>query len=352
MIFIILGGYGMIFPKSLVEGNTIGVTATSAGFDTEVDFVRLDNGIKHFNRLGYPVKVTDNVRKNVKGRSSDGITRAKELIELFHDNSVLAIIAASGGDYLVEMLSYLDYSIIQDNPKWLQGYSDTTGLCFTITTNLHIATLYANNFSTFGMKNWHSSLIDNLKILEGHEITQYSYEQYQDGFIKRVTGDEEFVLEKPVKWINLNPDHRTTNQEISITARALGGCLDVLLNLVGTRFDKTKEFIHSYQDDRILWFLESFDLNCEALVRGLWQLKEAGWFAHAAGFIFGRPAMYSSDTETSYQEAILSVLGELQLPIILDADIGHKPPQFTMINGAIARVYSFNGKGNIIFERR
>ena len=34
--------------------------------------------------------------------------------------------------------------------------------------------------------------------------------------------------------------------------------MDVLLNLVGTRFDKTKEFVHKYKEDGILWYLESF----------------------------------------------------------------------------------------------
>ena len=58
-------------------------------------------------------------------------------------------------------------------------------------------------------------------------------------------------------------------------------------------------------------FLESYDLNSAALIRGLWQLKEAGWFKNAVGFIFGRPAMYDNIFDISYEEAISSVLGEI-----------------------------------------
>ncbi|MGB4658861.1 MAG: LD-carboxypeptidase, partial [Mobilitalea sp.] len=137
-----------------------------------------------------------------------------------------------------------------------------------------------------------------------------------------------------------------------IQGRALVGCLDVILCLIGTRFDKMKEFIEKYKSDKILWFLESFDLSSESLTRGLWQLKEAGWFEHAAGFVFGRPAMFHSDYDITYEEAVLSVLGDLNLPIILEADFGHKPPQFIMINGAIAYIHSKDGKGNVSFERR
>lgn len=342
----------MIYPKSLESGFKIGVTATSAGFTEDTDLVRLESGIRHFNELGYPVVVTDNVRKCEKGRSSGGRTRAYELLQLIQDSEVRAIIAASGGDYLVEMLPFLDFDGMKMSPKWIQGFSDTTGLTFTVTTNLDIATIYANNFSTFGMGNWHSSLYDNLTILEGKELTQHSFEHYQDGYQPRITGLEEFVLEKEVNWINIYPPNSNQKEELTITGRALGGCLDVCLNLVGTRFDKVKEFAHKYQQDKILWFFESYSLNSEALIRGLWQLREAGWFEHASGFVFGRPCMYETDTDTSYREAVLSVLGSLSLPIILEADIGHKPPQCAMINGAIACIKSKGGRGTINFERR
>ena len=342
----------MIYPKNLEHGYKIGVTATSAGFVEETDMVRLENGVRHFEELGYPVIVTDNVRTCDKGRSSDGPTRARELMELIQNPEVRSIIAASGGDYLVEMLPYLDYEMIKANPKWMQGYSDTTGLTFTVTTNLDIATLYANNFGAFGMKNWHSSLGDNLSVLEGQDIIQRSFEQYQDGFQSRITGLEEFDLQKEVQWKNLYTADYNKKNELVIKGRALGGCLDVCLNLVGTRYDKVKEFSKRYQQDKILWFLESFALGSDALYRGLWQLREAGWFEHASGFVFGRPCMYDMNEGIPYEEAVLTALGELNLPIILDADIGHKPPQFTMVNGAIATIFSHGGRGSILFERR
>ena len=342
----------MLFPKSLVKGKKIGVTATSEGFVEEVDFIRLESGKKHFSEIGYEVIETDNVRKSYKGRSSDGPTRAKELEQLFLDPEVGAIFAASGGDYLVEMLSHTDFTLLREHPTWLQGYSDNTGILFTLTTNQDVATLYGNNFGSFGMAHWHSSLNQNLQLLEGVDIVQTSFDRFQDGFKPRITGYEEFVLEKDVEWINLYPEGWDREKELTFSGRAIGGCIDILLTLVGTRFDKTREFINRYQEDKILWYLESFDLNSEALTRGLWQMKEAGWFEHASGFVFGRPAMYSTNTDSTYEEVVRSVLGELQVPIILDADIGHKPPQFTMINGAFAYVTSYNGNGSIKFERR
>lgn len=130
----------MIYPEFLKEKDTIGVTAPSDGITDKLKLKRLDNAIKSF-----------------KGRSSSSKDQAKELESLYLDNNTKAIISASGGDFLLEMLSELDFSLIRNHPKWLQGYSDPTGLLFTITTNLDIATIYADNFCVFGMKPWYKS---------------------------------------------------------------------------------------------------------------------------------------------------------------------------------------------------
>jgi len=44
---------------------------------------------------------------------------------------------------------------------------------------------------------------------------------------------------------------------------------------------------------------------------------------------------------------VMSILGDLNVPVIFDMDIGHKGPQFSMINGAKAEVVSENGKGSL-----
>ena len=38
--------------------------------------------------------------------------------------------------------------------------------------------------------------------------------------------------------------------------------------------------------------------------------------------------MYNTWIEQPYNEAVMSILGDLDVPIIFDADIGHKGPQF------------------------
>ncbi len=334
----------MIFPKWIEKGDKIGVTACSGGKTSEVDLIRLNHAAKQFQSRGYNVIETGDVRKEEKGRSGPAKVRAAELRSLVINPEVTWVIQACGGDYLSEMLSYADFEAIRANPKWYQGYSDPTGLLFTITTNCDMATVYAGNYGDFGMERWHRCLEENVAVLEGKEIVQESFSLYKNGFAERITGYEDYQEDTPVRW-------ECENDRAELSGRLLGGCLDVLLDLVGTRFDKTAEWCERYKEDGILWYLESFALSSERLTCGLWHLKEAGWFRHASGFIFGRPTFFSSDYDISYKEAVESVLGDMGLPIVYEADIGHKAPRMTMINGARAEVTVENGKGKVVMSK-
>ena len=75
------------------------------------------------------------------------------------------------------------------------------------------------------------------------------------------------------------------------------------------------------------------------------------YFKYTKGIIFGRNGQEVSYHYDTMEEALKdSVLTKLNVPIIYDADISHKGPSMTIINGAIAEVYCKDGKGSIKFE--
>lgn len=242
----------------------------------------------------------------------------------------------------MEMLEYVDFEKIKANPKWVQGYSDNTGLVFPIMTKCDVASVYGCNFGDFGMNPWQTAVSNALGVLEGNVRIQKSFDYYESDRHEYQTGFEGYYKDKEVCWINGRGE-----EKIEMSGRLIGGCLDVICFLIGTKYDGTEEFIHKYKDDGIIWFLESFDFSDTTLITHLWQMKQMGYFKHVNGFVFGRPLMYNTWIEQPYNEAVMSILGDLDVPIIFDADIGHKGPQFSMINGAIAKVSSANGKGVI-----
>ena len=332
----------MRYPKFLTNSSTIGITAPSDGKKDKLDLIRLDNAYLKLKSKGFNIIETSNVRESVLGRSAKAEVRAKNLEKLFLDDNVDIIISAAGGDFLVEILPHINFSIIKNNPKWFCGFSDNTAIGFVITTMLDIASMYSDNITCFGMEPWHKSINNYLEILKGNIIEQNSFPKYQSSYLEYKNGLESYNLDKYVHWNNLYKE-----KEFEIKGRFIGGCLDVLLTLVGTKYDNVKNFISKYQNDGIIWFLESCELSSEEVIRGLWQLKEAGWFKYTKGFIFGRPIMRKSCYNISYEDSIKDVLGILNIPIITDACFGHTAPRMTLINGSYVEIKYSNNKGNI-----
>ena len=115
--------------------------------------------------------------------------------------------------------------------------------------------------------------------------------------------------------------------------------MDCLVNLLGTRFDKTGDFLEKYKEDGIIWFLEACDLNVFAIRRAMWQMEEAGWFRYVKGFLIGRPLCFGQEMMGLDQyQAILAVAGEKNVPVIMDVDLGHLAPMMPIVTGSLAEV--------------
>lgn len=335
----------MIYPKFIQKKDTIGVPAPSDGVIENGKLKRLDFAIKNMENKGYKVIETASVRKSIQGRSTSSEIQAKELEDLYLNDEVKTIICAAGGDFLIEILPFINFDIIKNNIKWLQGYSDPTGLLYTITTKLDIATIYGSNFCEFGMNPWHESLENNLKILEGNIIEQNSFKKYESSRTTYVNGSEAYSLDKKVFWESLNNE-----KEINLNGRIIGGCIDILSEIFGTKFDYTKEFLERYKSDGIIWYFDNCEFSSEGLIRILWKMKNMDYFKYCKCIIFGRSATESSYYNISFKEAVKHSLEELNIPIIINTDIGHVAPRMTIINGAIVNIKSKEGRGSINFE--
>ena len=325
----------MKYPKWLKNNSTIGIVALSAGVGNHLkDF---NKSLKTLENNNYKIIETKSVRN--KGEvSATAIIRAKELDELVTNKEIDMIMCATGGDFLIEILPYVNYDNIKNYPKWIMGASDPTSILYIITTKLDIATIYGHNAGSFDTNILHPSQEYAVNLLKGNIEQQNSYDLYESDRSKRT---DSYLLDKKVIWKNLNKD-------VNITGRIIGGCIDCLRDLPGTKFDYTKKFIEKYKDDGIIWYFDIFSLSSEDFYRTLLQLKESGWFKYIKGVIVGRVMYPNTYTEISYEKALLKVFKDL--PIIYNADIGHVPPKMTIINGSIAHVTCSKGKGTIKFK--
>lgn len=326
----------MKYPDFLKKGDTIGVTAPSGGVTKECDILGFEAAKKKLEARGYKVIFTDSVfMSDDLGRSTDAKTRAKEFMNLITNKEVKYICSAKGGDFMMEILPYIDFDVIRTNPKWIQGYSDNTIMTYNIATKCDIATVYGNNFGAYGMEEYHPSIENNLKILEGSLFEQSNFDYYENGFYDNVTGTESYRKDIPV---NVFTKGIYEDTEVSFSGRLIGGCLDVIMDNLGNGFEDTRGFLEEYKKDGIVWFLESFAATSDTIIRNMWKLKQLGFFDNTKGIIFGREMFFTEAYERDFSDSVYEVLGELNIPLIFGADVGHKSPQMTMVTGAMAEV--------------
>ena len=391
----------MNYPEKLKKGDTIGICAPSGGITEKEDILQLELAENQLRKMGYKIIETKSVRKEAKGRSASGKERAKEFMELLENEEVKLIIFAAGGDFLIEIFDYLDFEKIKDlKPKWLQGFSDITGISFLFNIILDIPTMYCQTIKYYAMNPLFRNLTDALKIEEGEGIVQKSFEKYQKvvDFRKSIENEntendnlnlknnieekentnslenindennskkleekenreiaefqkEEYNLEEltktyelteKVEWKNI-----TGEEKIQIKGRSLGGCLDCIKGYIGTKYDKVNEYVERHKKDGLIWFLEVFEMSTPEVYRTLWQMKNAGYFKYCTGIVFGRPLFIRKDYEINFNDTVKEALQDLEIPIICDADIGHVKPQLAIVNGAILEITSQNGKGTV-----
>lgn len=334
----------MNYPENLKLGDTIGICAPSAGIIKPEKIEKLEYAKRNLENMGYKVIETAHVRTEEKGRSASAKIRAEEFIELYENENIKLIIFATGGDFLCEMLDYLDWEKLKKlPPKWVQGYSDITGISFLFNTILDIPTMYSQTIKDYAMNPLFKNLTDALDIVSGKEIVQYSFEKYEKEWKSEIISPTEgYNLTEKVEWKNV-----LGGEKIQIQGRALGGCLDCVQTYIGTKYDKVQEYIEKHKEEGTIWFLECYEMSTSDLYRYLWEMKSAGYFKYCKGIIFGRPLYIRNDYDIDFNKTVKDALEELNIPIICDADIGHVAPQLAIVNGAILEIISEGGKGSI-----
>ena len=268
----------------LNKGNKIGIISCSNGLSIKNKNI-IDELKLNLKSLDIDMVEGDTLyAKEYNLFSGTGEEKARALEKLFLDKDIKMIFDISGGDLANEVLDFLDFNLIKENPKPFFGYSDLTVLLNAIYSQCDITT--------------YNYQLRNL-------IGKFKEEQMQNFKAYFIEGKED-IFNLDYKWINGS----------YLEGIVVGGNIRCLLKLAGTKY--MPDF-----KDKIL-FLESFSGNSAKMVTYITQYKNLGVFNEVKGIILGEfTEMERENLKPDIVEILKRVIGEINIPILKTRDLGH-----------------------------
>ncbi len=298
-------------PKRLKSGDLIGVISPASSPD---DLIKIENGVKYLEKLGYRVLIGKNVGKFNGYLAGTDQERVDDLHDMFKNKNVKAVFCVRGGFGSTRLLDKIDYKIIANNPKIFVGYSDINALQMAFYSKCGLITFggpmvavdFANEISPFTEEAFWRVLTSNTKI----------------GRVQNPNKEKYFILNKG-----------------KAEGRILGGNLSIINSLIGT------EYLPKLKDSILL--LEEINEEPYRIDRMLNHLRLLKIFKSIRGLILGdfvKCVEFDSEKRTlSLNEVITDYFEGLKMPVIYNFRHGHLHEKVTIPFGVRATLNASRG---------
>lgn len=252
--------------------------------------------------------------------------RVEDLNEAFKDKNVKAILTVIGGFNSNQMLDYIDYEAIKENPKIFCGFSDITALSNSIYAKTGLVTYSGPHYSSFGMLKGFEYTLEYFKkmFFEDKEIEIKSSKEWSDDAWFIDQENREFIKNDGMFVIN----------EGKAEGEIVGGNLCTLNLLQGTEYMQNIENkILFLEDDDMAGkiYLMEFDRNLQSLI----HMPE---FKTVKALVLGRSQKATDMTKEKWIKLIKNKPELANIPVIAGVDFGHSTPIITFPIGGDARL--------------
>lgn len=324
-----------IFPEKLKSGDKVMVVSPSDSL-ANISPVVEEIAFGRLKELGLEVVFAKNARENDEFFSSSIEARVDDLHQAFSDKSVKGIFTSFGGYNCNQLLRYLDFNLIKNNPKVFLGFSDTTVLQNAIFAKTGMVTYSSPSFSRFGQKLYFDYTLDYFKkIILATEISAKNKtvvlkpsEFWSDDYWFK--NQEERILEKNSGWKIIN--------EGKAKGVIIGGNLSSINLLQGTEyFPSLKNTVLFVEDDEESK-LGNFDRDLQSLL----HLPD---FDQVQALLIGRFQKNSQIKIEQLTKALKAKKELTNMPVIADVDFGHTDPIFTFPIGEEAEIMVSKAEG-------
>lgn len=297
-------------PQILRAGDTIGIVTLGSPLSANA----INTGIQTLNNMGFNVVLGKYVYSSNGYLAATEEERASDLMDMFTNPDVKAIIPSRGGVGVAGIIPYLDYSVIAQNPKILTGYSDITILLNTLYIWADLIT-------------FHSLLLIDFK----PTTPAYNFDQF---FTATSTLTSPRELENPpgMSLMSMVPGN--------VTGPIVGGNLTSFVDNLGTPFEVDTR-------GKII-LIEEVHEPINTVYRYINHLILAGKFRDCAGIIMGECTNCTIAYGKSYEDLINEVMIPLNKPLMTNLASGHGRYKMAIPIGAQANLNTYNNTLTIL----
>ena len=249
-------------------------------------------GAKALERAGYEVILDPDILELRKFTRKQDERRAANFMGMWLDPRVKAVIGGTGGYGATRMIPYLEPEVFRRNPKIFVGYSDITALHLWLMRQA-------------GLRVFHGPTVDDLIPVSRDPSTA--------SLLTAMT--------TPRPTGKLGRDVSRAVRPGRVTGRLTGGNLSLVQQTIGTSYEIDTR-------DSILFLEETYDPMSVADER-LVHLRAAGFLENVRGVVFGQLSLDRSE-EDEFEDFLLDLLSDLDIPILMDFPAGHEVPNLTL----------------------
>ncbi|MFQ5700682.1 MAG: LD-carboxypeptidase [Acidobacteriota bacterium] len=273
-----------IVPAFLRPGGRVVVAAPSG----VVDKRRLRAGLSYLERMGHPARLAPGVLSRHGYLAGTDERRASAFNAIIASDATQAVFFARGGYGIGRILDRLDLAALRRKPRSLLGYSDLTALFMALQCGSSYLVHYGPVVSELGNR-----------------------ESFDEASLWGALYGDPAAFDLPFRNKDILRPGRAAG-------RLIGGCLTLLVSLLGTRHDP------DYAGALLFW--EEIGEPPYRIDRMLTQLRSAGKLRRLRGMVVGSLTgcrAQGREATLPLRRVILDACRDTTFPIIWNVPVGH-----------------------------
>lgn len=303
-------------PRALRPGDVVVIAALSGALPAEYE-PNVERTVAVFERMGFRVRRAPLVEAGCRRwwSAATPAAIADELNGFLRDPEVRAIVASDGGQTAFGYLDLIDFDAVRADPKPILGYSDISLLHLVLSARTGLVGFHADMAVPGFGGSWQAAPATRRAELE-------------DLYTRLLTGTEAIgALPAGQAW------------ECWRAGRAEGPLIGGVINRVAL-VQATRFAVPLERFDGAILFWEEMGGQASHVWSYLQVLRHGGVLDRIAGMVVGAPRDIAGlePAGPSLAEIVLDVVGDRDIPVLGNVDVGHAGPNLPMPVGIRAAV--------------